>query len=78
MRPEGERDLKVVVWENIEKYRKERDLSQIELCKLVGYNSVQYSKNKKRPKSVTFPVLQRFAYILRVKTIDLIDDWSEE
>lgn len=75
--PEGERDLRIVVWENLEMYRTKNKISQRELCNLVKYDYFQYSKNKKNPVSLTLPVIQRFAYCLGVKTIDLFEDWSE-
>lgn len=76
--PEGERDLREVVWENLEKYRKIKGISQLELCKLVKYDHMQYSRNKKKPVSINYPVLQRFAFYLEINTIDLFEDWLEE
>lgn len=77
MIPEGERDIRIVIWENIEKYRIESDISAMALCKKVGYDHSSYYKNKKSPTSISLPVLQRFAFFLNVKTIDLIEDWSD-
>lgn len=75
--PKGERDLRIVVWENLERYRKIKGMSQLELCRNVVYDNIQYSKNKKKPVSINYPVLQRFAYYLEINTIDLFEDWSE-
>lgn len=76
VKPNDERDLREVIWENLEKYRKLKGISQRELCKKVVYDNVQYSKNKKKPVSVSLPVLQRFAFYLEINTIDLFEDWS--
>lgn len=75
--PEGERDLKIVVWENIEMYRTKKKYSQREFCKMTDYDYKQYEVGKRIGKSLQFQTLQRFAYYLGIKTIDLFEDWSE-
>lgn len=77
MIPDGERLLTEVVWENIEKYRKEKKLSVTDLCKKVGYTSSNYIKNRREKGQIMPNTIQKFAGVLGVKTIDLIEDWSE-
>lgn len=75
--PEGERDLRIVVWENVERYRKQKGVSIDSFCESVGFPIRTYRSNLKYGgATLSFPTLQKFAYVLNVKTIDLLEDWS--
>lgn len=75
--PEGERPIAEVVWENIERYRSNQRITVSALCLKVGYQASEYIKNKKTGKQIRLNTIQRFAWALEVKTLDLFEDWSD-
>ena len=75
--PEGERPIMEVVWENIEMYRVERGMNIAQLCHKVGYAASNYYIRIKDGGGVAPSTLQKFAWALDVKTLDLFEDWSE-
>ena len=75
--PEGERDLRIVVWENVERYRKQKGVSIDSFCESVGFPIRTYHSNLKNGgASVSFPTIQKFAKFLGISTISLFEDWS--
>ncbi|MFW3538011.1 hypothetical protein [Vagococcus fluvialis] len=76
--PEGERLISEVVWENIDRYRSEKRITVSTLCLKVGYQTSEYIKNKKSGKQIRLNTIQKFAWALGVKTLDLFEDWSEQ
>ncbi len=75
--PEGERDLRIVVWENIERFRKQKGVSVESFCEAVGFPIRTYRSNlKNKGASVSFPTIQKFARYLEINTISLFEDWS--
>lgn len=75
--PEGERDLRVVVWENIESYRKQKGVSIDSFCEANAFPIRTYKSNlENKGASVSFPTMQKFAKYLEVNTISLFEDWS--
>lgn len=78
VRPNGERDLRVVFWENVERFRQEKGLSIASFCENVGYPIRTYKDNIARDEagSVSFPTVQKFAKYLGVNSISLFEDWS--
>lgn len=75
--PEGERSISEVVWENIDRYRSEKRMTVSALCLKAEYNATEYVKNKKVSKQIRLNTIQKFAWALDVKTLDLFEDWSE-
>ena len=75
--PEGERDLRIVVWENIERFRKQKGVSIESFCESNAFPIRTYKSNlEKNGASVSFPTMQKFAKYLGVNTISLFEDWS--
>ena len=75
--PENERPILIVLGENLERYRKEKGMSKKKLCEEADFTYQQYNKLITGEASTRIDTLQRFAYALDIKTIDLIEDWSE-
>lgn len=76
MRPAGERPIVEVIAENVEKYRKESGMSVQELAVKADYSYQSYMKLIKNDVELRPSTLQRIAYVLKVKTIDLVEDWG--
>lgn len=76
-RPEGERDMRIVFWENIERFRKIKGVSVESFCEANGYPIRTYKSNiKNGGASVSFPTMQNFAEYLDINTISFFEDWS--
>lgn len=69
--------MMLVIAENAEKYRKEKGISAQELAAKADYSYQSYMKLVKGGIEVRPSTIQKLAYVLGVKTIDLIEDWSE-
>lgn len=76
--PEGERYVMDVVWENVEKYRKEKGMTVNHLCTRATYSPSNYNKRLEAKGNIVPGTIQRFAWALGVKTLDLFEDWSEQ
>ncbi len=76
--PEGERDLRIVVWENIERFRKQKGVSIETFCEANAFPIRTYRSNlENNGATVSYPTTQKFAKYLGVNTISLFEDWSE-
>ena len=73
-----ERDIVDVVVENINRYLKEKNMNQKYLEDEIGSKSIQNLLRKETKHGCGIRTLQRIALALEVKTIDLVEDWSEE
>lgn len=77
--PEGERPIEIVMGENIKRYfLLSNYVNLAAFAKDVKCGSKQLREVMSGEKTFSAPVLQRIAYLLNIKTIDLIEDWSEE
>lgn len=77
MLPEGERSIIDVVVENIEMYMETRGITRNQLKVLCGNATVDNLLYFKSVNGCSLVSLQRIAGALGVKTLDLIEDWSE-
>lgn len=78
MIPEGERPIKKVIGENIEKYFLESDYPNLTaFSDAIGLDTVRVKKIFAGESSVMVDKLQSIAKLLDVKTIDLVEDWRE-
>ncbi|MDT2835126.1 helix-turn-helix transcriptional regulator [Vagococcus carniphilus] len=76
--PEGERDLRIIVWENIERFRKQKGVSVESFCEANAFPIRTYKRNlENNGASVSFPTIQKFAKYLGVNTISLFEYWSQ-
>lgn len=73
-----ERDIVDIVVDNINRYLKEKNMKQWQLEVEVGTATIQKIMNKNTKHGCGIRTLQRIAIALDVKTIDLVEDWSEE
>ena len=77
MMPEGEREIQEVVYENLERYRKEKVFTKKELCERAEYSYQSYINMSELRTQIRLTTIQKFAYALGIKTIDLFEDWSD-
>lgn len=78
--PEGERPIEQVIGENIKRYFEQQDKSLTAICHEV-YHTPSTTQLKKIMAGEANPStikLQEMACALGVKTMDLVEDWSEE
>lgn len=77
-RPDDERDMRIVFWENIERFRELKGVSIESFCEANCYPIRTYKSNLNNSgASVSFPTMQKFARYLNVNTISLFEDWSQ-
>ncbi|OUZ34418.1 hypothetical protein A5885_002149 [Enterococcus sp. 8E11_MSG4843] len=77
--PIGERPVELVIGENIERYFLESDYSSLTaFANDLGCDSTRVKKVIEGKAVFTVQILQRAAKLLNIKTIDLIEDWSDQ
>ena len=69
---------RIVIGENIERYRKELGVNISQLARKMGMNASQVDRYENAETNMGIDKLDEFAYYLKVKPIDLVEDWSEE
>ena len=72
------RDLRVIVGENVKRYRLETGLKPTPFAKRAGYRSSDLKQLKAGELNTSLVKLQKLAEALGVSVIDLVEDWSEE
>lgn len=72
-----ERDIVDIVVDNINRYLKEKNMKQKHLEDEVGSKTIQNLLRKETKHGCSIRMLQRIAAALEVKTIDLVEDWSD-
>lgn len=75
--PGGERNVITVVRENIERYMELNDVSRDSLKKMCGNGTIDNMLDDNTVNGCSIISLQRIAGALGVKTIDLVEDWSD-
>lgn len=69
-------NIKIIVADNVRKYRKEKGMTQLELGKLVGYTGNNgISLIEKAATDAPLSKLAKIAEVLDVKVIDLVEEW---
>ena len=73
------RDLKIIVGENVKKYRKESGLTQCALATIVGWcgTAQPISLIESGKKNIQLETLDKIAEALSVTVVDLVEDWGE-
>lgn len=74
---EQEREINHVIGENIERYIYEKHVTKSMIKRQTGIDGKRFNLILKGEVSVTTKKLQEIARILEVKTLDLLEDWSE-
>lgn len=78
MIPEGERPIKIVIGQNVERYFLDSEFSSLsKFADSIGLDTVRVRKIMAGESSVSVEKLQQIAAVLNIKTLDLIEDWSE-
>lgn len=72
-----ERNIIDVVNENMNRYMELNNIKRKHLEKEIGSATIQNMLTKKTTNGCSILSLQKIAKALGVKTIDLIEDWSE-
>lgn len=70
--------IAVIFWDNVDRYRREQELSWHELDKKAGVNK-SYCFDSKRHKALPrAKVIERITEALGVSYVYLFEDWTEE
>ena len=78
--PKGERDIKIVVGENITRYweQSESEMTFTDFTDQCGISNTTYLREIMCGEvNITINRLQKIASVLKVSTIDLIEDWND-
>ena len=73
---DGERDIKVVVGENVKRYREEAGLKQTKFAGMIGYQGSNLKRLEEGGLNIGIEKLQQIANALNVNVISLIEDWE--
>lgn len=73
-----ERDIRLVVEENVRHYMKENNVRRKELTASLGQQTISNVLSGNGNHGYSIVTVQRLAEVLGVKTIDLLEDWSDE
>ncbi|ANY13521.1 hypothetical protein BCY75_05785 [Latilactobacillus curvatus] len=75
----GERNIVEIVRENVVRYMAEAGMKKFDLAMVVGGTAgIQRLIDGGSVNGPTIVTLQKIAMALGVKTIDLVEDWSDE
>ena len=74
---DGQRDIKIVVGENVKRYREEAGLKQTKFARMMGYQGSNLKRLEEGGLNIGIEKLQQIANALNVNVISLIEDWEE-
>ncbi len=74
----NERPINQIIGENIQRYMEERGISKLAFKKETGLDGKRFRLLLKGEIGITTRKLQEIALVLDVKTLDLLEDWTEE
>lgn len=75
---ERERPLNEVIGENIKKYYEQSDFTSLtSFSRDLGLDAIRMKEIFRGERSISTDKLEKIAYALNVKPIDLVEDWSE-
>jgi len=77
MIPDGKRDIVEVISDNMRMYMKINKVSLHQVCSKVGTQTTRNMLYKNTTNGCSVRSMQKIAEALGIKTIDLIEDWSE-
>lgn len=72
-----ERAINVVIGENIKRYMLEQGISKYSLKKKAKIDGKHLNAVLNGEKGLTTKKLQEIAWALEIKTLELLEDWSE-
>ena len=73
---DGQRDIKIVVGENVKRYREEAGLKQTKFANMMGYQGSNLKRLEDGGLNIGIEKLQQIANVLHVNVISLIEDWE--
>ena len=76
MLEDGQRDIKIVVGENVKRYREEAGLKRTKFARMMGYKSSNLERLEEGGLNIGIEKLQEIANVLHVNVISLIEDWE--
>ncbi|EPH61138.1 hypothetical protein D931_02815 [Enterococcus faecium 13.SD.W.09] len=78
LRPIGERPVEIVIGENIKKYYEESDYDSLTaFARDMGCDAARVRRIMGGKAAFSIQLLQRAAYHLNIKTLDLFEDWAD-
>jgi len=78
LRPTSERPIEIVIGENIQKYFEESDYDSLTaFARDMGCDAARVRKIISGKAVFSIQLLQRAAYLLNIKTLDLFEDWTD-
>lgn len=76
MLEDGQRDIKIVVGENVKRYREEAGLKRTKFARMMGYQGSNLKRLEDGGLNIGIEKLQQIANALNVNVISLIEDWE--
>ena len=73
---DGQRDIKLVVGENVKRYREEAGLKRTKFANSLGYQGSNLKRLEEGGLNIGIEKLQQIANALNVNVISLIEDWE--
>ena len=73
---DGQRDIKIVVGENVKRYREEAGLKRTKFARMMGYQGSNLKRLEEGGLNIGIEKLQQIANALNVNVISLIEDWE--
>lgn len=73
---DGQRDIKIVVGENVKWYREEAGLKRTKFANSLGYQGSNLKRLEEGGLNIGIEKLQQIANALNVNVISLIEDWE--
>ena len=73
---DGQRDIKIVVGENVKRYREEAGLKRTKFATMMGYKGSNLERLEEGGLNIGIEKLQQIANELNVNVISLIEDWE--
>ena len=73
---DGQRDIKIVVGENVKRYREEAGLKRTKFATMMGYQDSNLKRLEEGGLNIGIEKLQQIANALNVNVISLIEDWE--
>ena len=73
---DGQRDIKIVVGENVKRYREEAGLKRTKFARMMGYQGSNLERLEEGGLNIGIEKLQQIANALNVNVISLIEDWE--
>ena len=73
---DGQRDIKIIVGENVKRYREEAGLKRTKFARMMGYQGSNLKRLEEGGLNIGIEKLQQIANALNVNVISLIEDWE--